>query len=576
MEPTHLICLVTVFAIVTISFLPPNSQAFPVAGSGRTALGFDYTYPNLPGSVVTFDGLSKQVYGAMTFEAWISVPLPADGQYKPILARYPDPFLIGQPDAPQGIFTTDRFAEFVLQVLPDGTLGFFMGGNSQTNGAPYVYAVNISSGWAGLWAYHWHHVAITIEENPGLPDPRAVRLFLDGELVGGAEWPLNPYYQRQQLQDSAPIKMGRYDNPVISLFNGWMDEIRFWNTTLSQDQIRDGRFIVFPADTQDLLAYYRCNEGTGFTLAAEPSGSSSSQLDGDLNNGTFWGISGVQMLSQNITVNQSQLTLIQLYGADTLYFPFIFYVDTFPTSGTLYHPTEWWNQSTAGNIITPLNNQLESSTLFYQSEGPISAGFVDSFTFYVASFDWHISPPAPVFLELIQTVGCDGVLGSGKIIDRCNVCGGHDACVGCDGVPGSGKVLDLCGVCGGDNSTCFCLNGEGTYRGFDHSELDKILLLYEIELSIASLEDLDSQLENLYNVLTASDPNSLDLGSQIEQLNGWSSTCLTGFCNGLETLFEDIQLNTSMPIIQPVCGFTGGESNTDYEYEEEWKWFDTK
>jgi len=95
-------------------------------------------------------------------------------------------------------------------------------------------------------------------------------------------------------------------------------------------------------------------------------------------------------------------------------------------------------------------------------------------------------------------------------------------------------------------------------------------------LSIASLEDLDSQLENLYNVLTASDPNSLDLGSQIEQLNGWSSTCLTGFCNGLETLFEDIQLNTSMPIIQPVCGFTGGESNTDYEYEEEWKWFDTK
>jgi len=123
-----------------------------------------------------------------------------------------------------------------------------MGGNSQTNGAPYVYAVNISSGWAGLWAYHWHHVAITIEENPGLPDPRAVRLFLDGELVGGAEWPLNPYYQRQQLQDSAPIKMGRYDNPVISLFNGWMDEIRFWNTTLSQDQIRDGRFIVFPGE----------------------------------------------------------------------------------------------------------------------------------------------------------------------------------------------------------------------------------------------------------------------------------------------------------------------------------------
>lgn len=50
--------------------------------------------------------------------------------------------------------------------------------------------------------------------------------------------------------------------------------------------------------------------------------------------------------------------------------------------------------------------------------------------------------------------GCDGVFGSNKVIDRCGVCGGTNACLGCDGVPYSGKVLDACGVCGGQGYTC--------------------------------------------------------------------------------------------------------------------------
>jgi hypothetical protein len=54
-----------------------------------------------------------------------------------------------------------------------------------------------------------------------------------------------------------------------------------------------------------------------------------------------------------------------------------------------------------------------------------------------------------------ETVGCDGVLGSGKVVDICGVCGGNGtSCIGCNGVP-FGLKYDVCGVCGGNGSTCW-------------------------------------------------------------------------------------------------------------------------
>jgi hypothetical protein len=179
-------------------------------------------------------------------------------------------------------------------------------------------------------------------------------------------------------------------------------------------------------------------------------------------------------------------------------------------------------------------------------------------------------------------VGCDEVLGSGLVSDSCGVCGGNNTCVGCDGVPGSGKEFDSCGVCGGMNRTCFCLEGEGAYpapqgncvvlflkkididfiwqtgvyRGFDQSELDKVLLLYQIEQSIASLEEVDTKLGKLYDVLTTADPEKLDLGDQIDELRSWSSECFDGFCTNLEQLFTQLGVDYGAPVSKPVCGFS--------------------
>tara|TARA_B110000285_G_scaffold23237_2_gene22388 strand:- start:1701 stop:3473 length:1773 start_codon:yes stop_codon:yes gene_type:complete len=55
-----------------------------------------------------------------------------------------------------------------------------------------------------------------------------------------------------------------------------------------------------------------------------------------------------------------------------------------------------------------------------------------------------------------ECVGCDGVAKSGKVFDKCGVCEGSDNCVGCDGVPHSGKVKDKCGVCMGTNECVGC------------------------------------------------------------------------------------------------------------------------
>lgn len=87
-----------------------------------------------------------------------------------------------------------------------------------------------------------------------------------------------------------------------------------------------------------------------------------------------------------------------------------------------------------------------------------------------------------------------------------------------------------------------CLPGQGTYRGYDENELDKIVLLYDIELTINALEQLDAQISQTLDQLASTNPADLDLASALNTINGYNFGCLGQFCDNLDNLAEDLEL----------------------------------
>lgn len=146
------------------------------------------------------------------------------------------------------------------------------------------------------------------------------------------------------------------------------------------------------------------------------------------------------------------------------------------------------------------------------------------------------SDAAPCVITITAVLGCDGVNGSGAVYDSCGECGGDDSCIGCDGHRGSKLKYDECGVCGGNGSSCVCLPGQGTYRGYTEDELDKIVLLYDIELTISSLEELDAEISQILQQLAAANPEDLDLSSALNVVSNANFECLGRFCKNLGTL----------------------------------------
>lgn len=61
-----------------------------------------------------------------------------------------------------------------------------------------------------------------------------------------------------------------------------------------------------------------------------------------------------------------------------------------------------------------------------------------------------------------KPTGCDGVVGSGLVLDVCNVCGGDDtSCQDMCGVINgdNSSCLDICGIPDGDNTSCLDCSG---------------------------------------------------------------------------------------------------------------------
>ena len=100
----------------------------------------------------------------------------------------------------------------------------------------------------------WHHVALTVDASGG-------KLYLDGAPADSGVWTGSPGAPTT-TQD---MRLGGLSGPSASI-GLLLDEVTVWNVALSQAQIQANKNRSLSGSETGLLAYYRCDEGSGATV----------------------------------------------------------------------------------------------------------------------------------------------------------------------------------------------------------------------------------------------------------------------------------------------------------------------
>ena len=206
------------------------------------------------GQAINFDGIDDYVqttYAGIngtnnrTIEAWIRTTgnfVPNNGGSQGVLVDY-GTFINGQ--------------RFTFNVLWANAIRLEVGGNGISGTIP----VNDGS---------WHHVAVVFS-NPG----NTIELYVDGVLdtQGSLTIPVN-------TGTTNDIMIGRRIDG-LNYFEGDIDEVRIWNTALTQATIQANmNSELCNANGAGLLAYYQFNDGT-------PNGSNSTNTTAIDNSGNW-------------------------------------------------------------------------------------------------------------------------------------------------------------------------------------------------------------------------------------------------------------------------------------------------
>jgi hypothetical protein len=244
------IIVVMIISFNSFSQLSMNGLHFD-GGTQQVAIVQGYTSTN---SIDT---------GNFTIEAWIKDDAPDPG--------FPseEPILDNRENSSGG--SGFRFA------IWEGHPIFFVGPNGIGVGGP------------DLRDSMCHHVAITRTSGN-------MHCYVDGQLIGST------YVNYSLYSDAPSLYIGAKANwsGGVWSFNGLIKEIRIWNIARTQSQIQASMGTVLSPNL-NLISYWRCNEGSGFTLQ---------DYSGNGNNGTIgagWstGCPGCLLPSASITANGS-------------------------------------------------------------------------------------------------------------------------------------------------------------------------------------------------------------------------------------------------------------------------------
>jgi hypothetical protein len=126
-----------------------------------------------------------------------------------------------------------------------------------TNQNQYYYYVSgtTSNGIFTLQPNVWQHLAF-------VKSATAISIYVNGIMVESTPWSGTVVYNSNRLN------LGRL-GAGVRYWNGSMDEVRIWNTALSQTEIRDRmchKIISTDPLYSNLRAYYNFDEGVGFNL----------------------------------------------------------------------------------------------------------------------------------------------------------------------------------------------------------------------------------------------------------------------------------------------------------------------
>jgi hypothetical protein len=189
---------------------------------------------------------------ALTVECWIYVAQPTFGYY------------IDKGDNIGS--ATSRSYDFAWHPPPDVDrldAGLFLGQST------YV-AMSVP-------AQHgqWFHYAMTFDSASGV-----IKGYINGQLKSTVITDYNkglPFAGMLLRQTSFPLLFGRNETAPLAFGNGYMDEVRIWNSVRSAQDIGDNMFRSLSGSESNLVAYWNFDDGTA------------TDLTGHGHNGTFNG-----------------------------------------------------------------------------------------------------------------------------------------------------------------------------------------------------------------------------------------------------------------------------------------------
>ncbi len=223
--------IIQLILILIICSIPAYAQ--PTWVTSGAAIGNESTFLYTENTTITFDGfddeidLSSSMFSTTdatqeySFACWIKLPSSVNGVV--IITQY----LSSSTD-------TDQFE-------------FFINGSGQIEYKKYI--TTIANSTTVVNDDNWHHVAFT-KSSSG-----TIKLYIDAVEDGTGTDNLD--------YAASNTYIGAKDNS--NFFNGKIDQVKIWNTTLSEIQIFNAMYGTY-APEANIIAVYDFEEGSGTTL----------------------------------------------------------------------------------------------------------------------------------------------------------------------------------------------------------------------------------------------------------------------------------------------------------------------